>query len=57
MTLQDSLLPLHHLTDKELLPAPAKDLTSTDIQKIQASLDQSVSDNSRAMYPSTWRSF
>ena len=57
MTLQNSLLPVPQNSGQHLLPAPARNLTSGDIQKIQAFLDRSVSDNTRAMYASAWRSF
>ena len=56
MTLQNSLLPRRQPAEPDPRPAPAsnlsRDLTNTDIQRIQASLDQSVSANTRAMYAS-----
>ena len=57
MTLQSSLLPLDQPDKQDLLPAPARNLTNTDIQRIRYSLDHSVSDNTRAMYASAWRAF
>ena len=40
------------------MPAPAADtLTSADIQRLRHSLDSSVSENTRKMYASAWRSF
>ena len=48
MTLQHSLLPALPDAGPELTPATARDLTKTEIQRIQASLDHSVSDNTRA---------
>ena len=51
MTLQNSLIPLHQPAEQDLRPDPATnfggELTNTDIQRIQASLDHSVSDNTR----------
>ncbi len=42
----------------EAMPAPAADtLTSADIQRLRHSLDSSVSENTRKMYASAWRSF
>ena len=50
MTLQHSLLPVP-LDSSETLPSdPARDLTNTDIRRIQASLHHSVSENIRKMY-------
>ena len=51
MALQNPLLPA---TDPptQALPAPA-----ADIQRLRHSLDSSVSENTRKMYASAWRSF
>ena len=61
MTLQHSLLPALQNSDQDggqhLPLAPVANLTSADIQRIQGSLDHSVSANTRAMYTSAWRSF
>ena len=57
MALQKSLLPVAQDSTQTLSPAAARDLTNTDIQRIQASLDHSVSDNTRKMYASAWRAF
>ena len=57
MALQNPLLPV---TDPstETMPAPAADtLTGADIQRLRHSLDNSVSENTRKMYASAWRSF
>ena len=40
------------------MPVPAADaLTGADLQRLQQSLDSSVSENTRKMYASAWRSF
>ena len=57
MALQKSLLPVAQDSTQTLPPAAARDLTTTVIQRIQASLDHSVSDNTRKMYASAWRAF
>ena len=57
MALQKSLLPVAQDSTQTLPPAAARDLTNTVIQRIQASLDHSVSDNTRKMYASAWRAF
>ena len=57
MALQNSLIPRRQPAEQDLRPAPARNLTNTDIQRIQAALDRSVSANTRAMYASAWRSF
>ena len=57
MALQNPLLPA---TDPstQATPAPAADnLTGADIQRLQQSLANSVSENTRKMYASAWRSF
>lgn len=57
MALQNSLLPIAQDSTQTLPPSVARDLTNTDLQRIQGSLDHSVSDNTRAMYASAWRTF
>ena len=57
MAQQNSLLPAHEEPEQTLPPAPNAGLTPTDIQRVGSSLDSSVSDNTRAMYASAWRSF
>ena len=51
MALQNSLLPVPHRG------APVTGLTSADLARLRHSLDSSVSDNTRTMYNSAWRSF
>ena len=55
--MQDLLLPVPQDPQETLPPAPSAGLTPTDIQRVGRSLDSSVSDNTRAMYASAWRSF
>ena len=57
MALQNPLLPAPQAHAETLPPAPAAGLTGGDIQRIGRTLDHSVSDNTRAMYNSAWRSF
>ena len=57
MALYHSLLPAPQDAGQHLPPAPVANLTSTDIQRIQGSLDQSTSDNTRKSYVSAWTSF
>ena len=57
MVLQHSLLPAADPSTDALTPAPNTGLTATDIQRLRHSLDSSVSDNTRKMYASAWRSF
>ena len=52
MVLQKSLLLVAQDSTQTRPPAAARDLTNTVIQRIQASLDHSVSDNTRKMYAS-----
>ena len=57
MALKNPLLPITN-PSTEAMPAPAADtLTGADIQRLQQSLDSSVSENTRKMYASAWRSF
>ena len=57
MALHHSLLPAPQDAGQHLPPAPVASLTSTDIERIQGSLDHSVSDNTRKMYASAWHAF
>ena len=57
MALQNPLLPVSN-PSTQAMPAPAADtLTGADIQRLRQSLDSSVSDNTRKIYASAWRSF
>ena len=57
MALKNPLLPAMY-PSTQAMPAPAADtLTGADIQRLQHSLDSSVSENTRKMYASAWRSF
>ena len=47
----------HDGVGQHLAPAPGANLTSTHIQRIRSSLDQSTSDNTRKSYASAWASF
>ena len=51
MTLQNPLLPVAQHFNETLPTASAAGLTSTDVRRVGRSLDQSVSENTRAMYP------
>ena len=51
------LLPVSQGSDKNRPPAPTKDLTSTDVQRIGRFLDGSASENTRASYRSAWKTF
>ncbi len=55
--MQNALLPVPQDSTETQPPAPSANLTPTDIQRIRQSLDHSVSDNTRKMYASAWRSF
>ena len=57
MALQNPLLPVRQEPEQTLPPARISSITPTDVQRIRRSLDSSVSDNTRAMYNSAWRSF
>ena len=61
MALQNSLLPVPRDSTKTIPPAPAGqptgELTQSDIERIQKTLDLGTSENTRAMYNSAWRSF
>ena len=55
--MQNALLPVPQDSTETHPLAPSANLTPTDIQRIRQSLDHSVSDNTRKMYASAWRSF
>ena len=57
MTLQNPLLPVPVDEPKVTSPATATGLTSADLARLRRSLDSSVSDNTRTMYNSAWRTF
>ena len=57
MALQNPLLPASN-PSAQAMPAPAADnLNHADLQRLRQSLDSSVSENTRKMYASAWRSF
>ena len=57
MALKTPLLPVSN-PSSDAIPAPADNaLTGADIRRLQHSLDSSVSENTRKMYASAWRSF
>ena len=57
MALQNPLLPASD-PSTDTMAAPAADtLTGADIQRLRQSLDSTVSENTRKMYASDWRSF
>ena len=51
------LLPVPQDRSSTTLPANTAGLTGADLARLRRSLDSSVSDNTRAMYASAWRSF
>ena len=55
MDLQNPLIPAPEKDQNAL--APAAGLTTADLARLRHSLDSSVSDNTRAMYNSAWKSF
>ena len=55
MALQNPLIPAP--AKDHSLPTPAADLTGADLARLRHSLDSSISDNTRTMYNSAWRSF
>ena len=55
MALQNPLLPAP--AKDHSLPTPAAGLTGADLARLRHSLDSSISDNTRKMYVSAWRSF
>ena len=55
MALQNTLLPAPEKDHSP--PTPAAGLTTADLARLRHSLDSSVSDNTRTMYNSAWRSF
>ena len=57
MALKNPLLPITN-PSTDTVPAPAADhLNHADIQRLRQTLDSSVSENTRKMYASAWRSF
>ena len=57
MALQHPLLPAPVKDSNAATPAPAVGLTTADLARLRHSLDSSVSDNTKKMYASAWRSF
>ena len=57
MATQNPLLPVPQEKSSATSPAPAAGLTGADLARLRRSLDSSVSDNTKAMYNSAWRSF
>ena len=57
MALQYPMIPATLDCPSTQAPAPVTGLTGGDLQRLRRSLDSSVSDNTRAMYNSAWRSF
>ena len=57
MALQNPLLPAPVNDANAPTPAPATGLTTADLARLRHSLDSSVSDNTKKMYASAWRSF
>ena len=57
MTLQNPLLPVPVDEPNVTSPATPTGLNNADLVRLRRSLDSSVSDNTRAMYNSAWRSF
>ena len=55
MALQNPLIPAP--AKDHSLPTPAAGLTGADLARLRHSLDSSISDNTRTMYNSAWRSF
>ena len=57
MTLQNPLLPVPVEDPNTATPTLATGLNNADLVRLRRSLDSSVSDNTRKMYNSAWRSF
>ena len=57
MDLQNPLIPAPVKDSNAATPASAAGLTTADLARLRKSLDSSVSDNTRKMYNSAWRSF
>ena len=57
IALQNPLLPAPVKDSNAATPAPAVGLTTADLARLRHSLDSSVSDNTKKMYASAWRSF
>ena len=57
MTSQQPLLPTPQELAEAPLPAATTDLSGADLARLRRSLDSSVSENTRVMYNSAWKSF
>ena len=57
MALQNPLLPIPADQPSDNAPALSAGLTGADLSRLRKSLDSTVSDNTRVMYNSAWRSF
>ena len=57
MALENPLIPAPANQPSDNPPAPATGLTTADLARLRHSLDSSISDNTRTMYNSAWRSF
>ena len=57
MAMQNPLIPAPEKNHSAAMPAPAAGLTGADLARLRHSLDSSISDNTRTMYNSAWRSF
>ena len=57
MAMQYPMIPAQQDGANAPLPAPETRLNGDDLDRLRRSLDSSVSDNTRAMYNSAWRSF
>ena len=57
MALQHPLAPDPQPDNQGLLPKVATSLTDQDRKRIEDALDHSLSENTRTMYASSWRSF
>ena len=55
--MQNPLLPVSHAAGQLPQRQPGAGLLAADVDRLRRSLDQSVSDNTRAAYGSAWRSF
>ena len=57
MALQNPLLPVPVEDPNTATPTLATGLNNADLARLRRPLDSSISDNTRAMYNSAWRSF
>ena len=55
--MQNPLLPVPHAAGQLPQRQPGAGLLAADVDRLRRSLDQSVSENTRAAYKSAWRSF